>query len=602
MNGAGMQVTIEEISEQLGALALQGPLSRTILSQVTPADLGALKYFRLVETTLGGIPVTISRTGYTGDLGYEIWVPAAYAEPVWDTLIEAGTPYGITPAGIWALDMARIEAGLVMLDVDYHSSHHALIEAQKSSPLELGLDWTVGWDKGPYNGRRALRAERARGAEWRFVGLSIDWVSLERLYASAGLPPQIPSVAWRVSTPVYRHTRQIGYASSGLVVPAAQAVSGAGPPPGAPFRARHRGGHRGHGGAPAVAGARAGYAAALLRSRAEEVVKHYDAIIVGGGHNGLVSAPTWPAPARKVLVLERRPLVGGAAVTEEIFPGFKFSVFSYVVSLLRPEIIRDLELPRHGLQILPLESTVVPLDNGDYLGSWADPDLTRRELARHSASDAEAATLFGRLMHHMAMAVKPILAMLPPDPASLAPSDLKGMLKFAGHFRSLGAEKFHALHKLMTMSSADYLDEWFEFDPLKATKSASGIIGTFLGPRSPGTAVRAAAPLHGRDRRRLPGLGISKGRHRRHQRDHRARGPGIRRRSPDRRRGGESDRQGRPRRRRGARHRRRNRRHRRGELPGPAAHLHPAGRSEADARRRDRGHSAASSSAARRAR
>jgi phytoene dehydrogenase-like protein len=217
-------------------------------------------------------------------------------------------------------------------------------------------------------------------------------------------------------------------------------------------------------------------------------VKHYDAIIVGGGHNGLVSAGYLARGGKKVLVLERRPLVGGAAVTEEIFPGFKFSVFSYVVSLLRPEIIRDLELPRHGLQILPLESTVVPLDNGDYLGSWADPDLTRRELARHSARDAEAATLFGRLMHHMAMAVKPILGMLPPDPASLAPSDLKGMLKFAGHFRSLGAEKFHALHKLMTMSSADYLDEWFEFDPLKATKSASGIIGTFLGPRSPGTA------------------------------------------------------------------------------------------------------------------
>ncbi|HZN97883.1 MAG TPA: NAD(P)/FAD-dependent oxidoreductase, partial [Gemmatimonadales bacterium] len=214
----------------------------------------------------------------------------------------------------------------------------------------------------------------------------------------------------------------------------------------------------------------------------------FDCIIVGGGHNGLVTAAYLARAGRKTLVLERRPLVGGAAVTEEIFPGFKFSVFSYVVSLLRPEIIRELELPRHGLQILPLESTVVPLDNGDYLGSWADPDQTRRELARHSPRDAEAATLFGRLMHHMAMAVRPILSMVPPDPTSLAPSDLRGMLKFAGHFRSLGAERFHALYKLMTMSSADYLDEWFEFDPLKATKSASGIIGTFLGPRSPGSA------------------------------------------------------------------------------------------------------------------
>jgi phytoene dehydrogenase-like protein len=214
----------------------------------------------------------------------------------------------------------------------------------------------------------------------------------------------------------------------------------------------------------------------------------YDAIVIGGGHNGLVAAAYLARAGRRTLVLEKRPLVGGAAVTEEIFPGFKFSVFSYVVSLLRPEIIRDLELPKHGLQILPLESTITPLDNGDYLGSWADPDETRRELCRHAPRDADAAVIFGRLMHHMAMAVKPILGMVPPDPGSLSPRDLAGLLKLGGHFRSLGAERFHALHKLMTMSSADYLDEWFEFDPLKATKSASGIIGTFLGPRSPGSA------------------------------------------------------------------------------------------------------------------
>jgi len=216
--------------------------------------------------------------------------------------------------------------------------------------------------------------------------------------------------------------------------------------------------------------------------------QRYDAIIVGGGHNGLVAAAYLARAGRKTLVLERRSLVGGAAVTEEIFPGFKFSVFSYVVSLLRPEIIRDLDLPTHGLQILPLESTVTPLDNGDYLAGWADPDETRRELERHSPRDAEAAVRFGKLMHHMAMAVRPILAMVPPDPASLAPSDLRGLLKLGRHFRSLGAEHFNALFKLMTMSSADYLDEWYEFDPLKATKSASGIIGTFMGPRSPGSA------------------------------------------------------------------------------------------------------------------
>jgi phytoene dehydrogenase-like protein len=214
----------------------------------------------------------------------------------------------------------------------------------------------------------------------------------------------------------------------------------------------------------------------------------YDAIVIGGGHNGLVNAAYLARAGRKVVVLERRHLLGGAAVSEQVFPGFTFSVFSYVVSLLRPEIIRDLELPKHGMQILPLESTVTPLPDGDYFAMWGDADLTRREIYRHSPLDAEAVVEFGRLMSLMARAVKPILAMIPPDPTSLAPSDLRGLMKLGGHLKSLGAEKFHALWKLMTMSSADYLDEWFECVPLKATKSASGIIGTFMGPRSPGSA------------------------------------------------------------------------------------------------------------------
>jgi phytoene dehydrogenase-like protein len=214
----------------------------------------------------------------------------------------------------------------------------------------------------------------------------------------------------------------------------------------------------------------------------------YDAIIIGGGHNGLVTAAYLARAGRRVLVLERRHLVGGAAVTEEIFPGYKFSVFSYVVSLLRPEIIRDLDLPGHGLQVLPLESTLTPLPNGDYLASWADHDATRRELTRHSPVDAEAYDEFGRLMHHMAMAVRPILGMIPPDPTSLSPKELLSLARLGRHMSGIGEEHFHALFKLITMSAADFLDEWFECEPLKATKSASGIIGTFLGPRSPGTA------------------------------------------------------------------------------------------------------------------
>ena len=214
----------------------------------------------------------------------------------------------------------------------------------------------------------------------------------------------------------------------------------------------------------------------------------YDAIIIGGGHNGLVTAAYLTRAGKRVLVLEKRHLVGGAAVTEEIFPGYKFSVFSYVVSLLRPEIIRDLDLPAHGLQILPLESTLTPLPTGDYLASWADHDATRRELVRHSPHDAEAYDEFGRLMYHMAMAVRPIISMVPPDPTSLGPRDLLSMARLGRQVTGIGEAHFHALFKLMTMSAADFLDEWFECEPLKATKSASGIIGTFLGPRSPGTA------------------------------------------------------------------------------------------------------------------
>src|SRR3954471_10852326 len=217
-------------------------------------------------------------------------------------------------------------------------------------------------------------------------------------------------------------------------------------------------------------------------------MKRYDAAIVGGGHNGLVCAAYLARAGKRVVVLERRDRVGGAAMTEEVFPGFRFSVFSYVVSLLRPEIIRDLELPRHGLHILPLESTVTPLPNGDYLGQWSDHDQNRAELARHSPRDAEAYDEFGLLLHRMARAVKPILKMAPPDPTSLHPRELMDMLRVGRYFQGLPEKDLSALWKLLTMSVADYLDEWFESEALKGTKSASGIIGTLLGPRSPGTA------------------------------------------------------------------------------------------------------------------
>src|SRR6266571_5174118 len=214
----------------------------------------------------------------------------------------------------------------------------------------------------------------------------------------------------------------------------------------------------------------------------------YDVVVIGGGHNGLVNAAYLARGGKKVLVCERRHVLGGAAVTEEVFPGFKFSVASYVVSLLRPEIIRELDLPKHGMDILPLDGTFTPMPDGDYLWRVNDHAKTRREIARHSRLDAEAYDEYGKAMVEMGRFVKPILAMTAPDPTSLALRGLRDLLSIAGRFQRLPAEDKYNQVQLMTMSAAGFLDQWFETDVLKATMSASGIIGTFLGVRSPGTA------------------------------------------------------------------------------------------------------------------
>jgi phytoene dehydrogenase-like protein len=214
----------------------------------------------------------------------------------------------------------------------------------------------------------------------------------------------------------------------------------------------------------------------------------YDAIVIGGGHNGLVNAAYLAKAGKKVLVLERRHVLGGAAVTEEIIPGFLFSECSYVVSLLRPEIIRELDLPRHGLEILPLDGTFSPMASGDYLWRVNDHAKSIRDIRRHSRLDAEAYDEFSKMMTPMCRFVKPLLSMIPPDPTTLNPKDLKQLHFLLQRFRELSSDERYTLVQLMTMSSADFLDQWFETDVLKATMSASGIIGTFLGIRSPGTA------------------------------------------------------------------------------------------------------------------
>jgi len=215
INAAGMEINIQDLSEQVAAVALQGPTSRDILKQVVDGDVERLRFFRFMFSKIGNIEVIVSRTGYTGDLGYEVWVPAAGAEEVWDQLMEAGKPYGATAAGMLALDMARLEAGFILLEVDYTSADKALIPSQRYSPFEIGLGWTVSLEKENFVGRSALLEESRHGSARQLIGLEVDWATYERLYQEVGLAPQLPTTAWRGGVPVYREDKQVGQATTG---------------------------------------------------------------------------------------------------------------------------------------------------------------------------------------------------------------------------------------------------------------------------------------------------------------------------------------------------------------------------------------------------
>jgi aminomethyltransferase len=213
-NAAGLDVVVDDVSEEFAAVALQGPTSARLLRAAASASLDTLKYFRVTSGTIAGVAVDISRTGYTGDLGYEIWMRAGDAVRVWDALMEDGKPFDIKPAGMLALDVARIEAGLLLIEVDFFSSKKAMIDAQSYSPYEMGLGRLVNLDKGRFIGQQALREEHQRGHARQVVGLEIDWSEVERIYEKINLPPSVSATASRVAVPVYRSGKQVGKATS----------------------------------------------------------------------------------------------------------------------------------------------------------------------------------------------------------------------------------------------------------------------------------------------------------------------------------------------------------------------------------------------------
>jgi aminomethyltransferase len=209
-------VTIEDSTDRIGTLSLQGPTSRDILKNICDADLDALRYFGLTKAKLDGVDVIISRTGFTGDLGYEIWIDREQAIKVYDAIMAGGRDYRIQPVGLDAMDVTRIEAGYIMNGVDYFSANGCSIESRKSSPYEIGLGWTVDLDRDPFIGQEALKDEKANGSAWATVGLVYDWPAFERLFAEFGLPPQLPGGAWRTPVPVYNKKGvQVGQGTSG---------------------------------------------------------------------------------------------------------------------------------------------------------------------------------------------------------------------------------------------------------------------------------------------------------------------------------------------------------------------------------------------------
>ena len=507
--------------------------------------MGELPFFGITTGTIGGRPVTVSRTGYTGDLGYEIWVDTPDAITVWDTVWDAAEGYGVLPYGMGALYMLRIEAGLLLLGADFGSSRFAFNDAHRSTPLELGWAWMFKGledDDRPFIGRRALERERAeKTSRWRMVGLVVDWQDYDRAYSEAGLiPPEGPPARPRGLDGVRRRSDTRRLRDQHHVLAGAAAAHRAGARATRPGQARQLASswssrwttitsrwRRTSRGCPSTTRSARPPDGPMSTDR-------YDAIVVGGGHNGLVNGAYLAKAGLKTLILERRHLVGGAAITEELRPGYWFTTFSYALSLLRPQIIQELELPKHGFMPLLMSTRFAPGEDGEYLRFNRDHDETLREIARISPHDADAYEQYSHDLDRVCQAIKPLLDTVPPDLFSDDPEELLALAAVGSRLRSLDKRTLHNAVRLLTGSAADFLDDYFESGP------AEGVPRLVVDHRLEGrTAVAglgagAALPLPGRARRRVRFVGLPQGRQRRLHPGPGPRGGVVRRRDPDR--------------------------------------------------------------------
>ncbi len=601
-----LQVEIEDVSEQHAILAVQGPRSREILAQLAP-EVTDLPFFGLVNAKIGKAAVTISRTGYTGDLGYEVTDPGRRRDR--RARRDHRGRERLTACGRSARRPSSCRAsrpGLVLINVEFSSARFAYNDHQRVTAKELGFGWMLkgidGEDR-PFIGRDAIRRElKDKTSRWSTVGLQLDWADYNRLYNEAGLIPPKDETPLDYESMLYDDEgERIGYATSLMYSPVLQrhiALARVHPE----HRGRRLAGQpRAHDQPPVPDGrGRRGQAAPvqpttedgerLMAPDNKPKSKQYDAIIVGGGHNGLVNGAYLAKAGLKTLILERRHLVGGAAITEELVPGFHFTTFSYALSLLRPDIIQELELVKHGFMPILMPSSFAPMENGDYLLLGQDRDDNIKEIMRHSAHDADAMDRYEHDMERVCQVVKPLFDRVPPNIFGKSPEDLDDIAWLVSHLRGAAQKVMHDTVRLLTGSAADFLDDYFESDILKGYLASSGIIGTKVGPMSQGSGLVLLFHSPRRARRALRLVGVPQGRQRR---VHPGAGPGragVRRRDHARRRGRLRRHQGRPGRRRRARGRHRDHGENRCQRARSASYVHPAGRAARAAERPGREH------------